>query len=110
MNLTDTCEAQLVGAFNGINPRIGFLKSNQYFPAGLKHDLHFILNVFRESEITSEMESPHLRTNDILIIFVQHATKTVSFLWITVTGVASIMIAEIKMEAIRELFCKVLIR
>jgi len=68
MDLTDTCETQLVEVFNGINPRIGFLKSNQYPPAGLKHDLHFILNVFRENEITSEMESPHMCINDIFYL------------------------------------------
>jgi hypothetical protein len=54
---TDICVVHLIRAYNGIETLERFLNSYDYYPAGLKHDLLFILKGFGESEITFELES-----------------------------------------------------
>ena len=57
MDKTDVCVVHLIRACNGTETLERFLNSYQCHPAGLKHDLLFILKGFRENEITFELES-----------------------------------------------------
>ena len=57
MYSSDICVVHLVRACNGIEPLKIFLTSYKDHPAGLKHEIFYILKGFRENEITFEMES-----------------------------------------------------
>lgn len=57
MDKNDICVVHLIRACNEIETVERFLNSYQYHPAGMKHDLLFILKGFRKSEITFELES-----------------------------------------------------
>jgi hypothetical protein len=57
MGCNEVCIVHLVRACNGIEPLKRFLTSYTYHPAGMKHDLLFILKGFRKNEITFDIES-----------------------------------------------------
>jgi hypothetical protein len=57
MGCNEVCVVHLVRACNGIEPLKRFLTSYTYHPAGMKHDLLFILKGFRKNELSFDMES-----------------------------------------------------
>ena len=57
MDCKNICVVHLVRACNGIEPLRRFLTSYQNHPAGLKHDLLFVLKGFERNEITFEIDS-----------------------------------------------------
>jgi hypothetical protein len=68
MGCNDICVIHLVRSCNGIEPLRRFLTSYKNHPAGLKHDLMFILKGFEKDEISLEIDSllnsfNHLRIN-----------------------------------------------